>query len=68
MIVLKSNCEWVENKIISYVNIKSGFVFMAILKFQNANLYVAASKKYRFQAAHAIFEAPEGSNTTVYLT
>jgi hypothetical protein len=37
-------------------------------KFQNANLYVTAPKKCRFQAAHAIFEAPEGSNTTVCFT
>jgi hypothetical protein len=52
-----SECESIE-----------GFCFMVILKFQNANLYVAAPEKYRFQATLAIFETPECSNITVYLT
>jgi hypothetical protein len=44
-----------------------GFCFMVILKLKKRQFVRGGNKKCRFQAALAIFEGPEGSNTTVYL-
>jgi hypothetical protein len=45
-----------------------GFGFYGNFKIPKRQFARGGNKKCRFQAAHAIFEAPEDPNTTVYLT